>query len=233
MSKEFEDIENDVNALTRQIDTCFDLLIPKFKVIEDADDDNFHFRPMQGLSFSIILNSKVEITRDSSNSDLIDNLKELCGELNKFYSGKLTQFDDNLGRLKLPLLADKVNDLISRTKCLKVKIGTIVWKFNEIDIICADNSPKGPEDSEGRPVSDVTNEDEEEEDDFEDVPDREGLQPSFGLLFLSIYLFSFFCRFVFIGKDRSREGEASEGTGGRRTTRHGWSKRINRRRRAT
>src|SRR5699024_2963989 len=90
---------------------------------------------MQGLSFSIILNSKVEITRDSFNSDIIDNLTELCRELNQIYKGKLSLFQENVTNLKLPLCIDKMNELISKAKCLKMKIATIVWKFNEINIV--------------------------------------------------------------------------------------------------
>ena len=169
-----------MNILITQIDTCFDLLIPKFKVIEENasnSSDNFHFRPMQGLSFSIILNSKVEIVRDSLNSDLIDNLNELCQELNKIYKGKLTKFYDDLANLKLSLFADKVKELINDARCLKIKIATIVWKLNEINIITPEDTVK----SSSKAETDLQNEDNEDEDDldedeFEDVPEREGLQ---------------------------------------------------------
>lgn len=148
-----------------QIDTCFDLLIPKFIVDENQSDD-FHFRPMRGLSFSIILNTNVEIMRDSSNADIVDNLRELCGELNRLYTKKLSQFDENINKLKLPLFAEQFNEIISSVRCLKVKIGTIIWKFNEINII--DNLSN---------VEKETNENDDDDDDddaFEDVPDREG-----------------------------------------------------------
>lgn len=167
VSKEFADIESDVNSIVTQIDACFDLLIPKFIVDENQSDD-FHFRPMRGLSFSIILNTNVEIVRDSSNADLVDNLRELCGELNRLYSKKLTQFDESINKLKLPLFAEQFNEIISSVRCLKVKIGTIIWKFNEVNIL--DNLPKTKQETN----EDDTDDDDEDDDSFEDVPDREG-----------------------------------------------------------
>lgn len=174
-SKEFQEIENDVNVLITQIDTCFDLLIPKFQIVKDTcTAENFQYRPMHGLSFSIILNSKVEITRDSSNSDLIDNLKEFCNELSKFYDGKFCNFYNILNQdlLKVSFETNTHRKLLDDAECLKLKIATIIWKFNEINIIhpqhishleeVADDVSKNNEDSD------------DQEDDFEEVPDREG-----------------------------------------------------------
>ncbi len=175
-AKEFADIEDEVNALMTQIDSCFDLLIPKFIVDENEDQaDDFHFRPMRGLSFSIILNTNVEIIRDSSNADLVDNLRELVGELNRLYSRKLAQFDESINKLKLPLFAGQLNEIISNVRCLKVKIGTVIWKFNEINIITPDNSSTAKkQNTSGNDNDDSDDDDDDDDDAFEDVPDREG-----------------------------------------------------------
>ncbi|KAH9388784.1 hypothetical protein TYRP_008131 [Tyrophagus putrescentiae] len=176
-AKEFADIEDEVNALMTQIDSCFDLLIPKFIVDENEDQaDDFHFRPMRGLSFSIILNTNVEIIRDSSNADLVDNLRELVGELNRLYSRKLAQFDESINKLKLPLFAGQLNEIISNVRCLKVKIGTVIWKFNEINIITPDNSSTAKkQNTSGNDNDDSDDDDDDDDDAFEDVPDREDL----------------------------------------------------------
>lgn len=134
---------------------------------------------MQGLSFSIILNAKVEITRDSENADLIDNLCEFCEELNRISTQKLSELDDTLTKLRLPLLADKVTEMASKVKCLSIQIGTIVWKFNEINIIKASNSTNNKrETSTDLSPNDVDNDesdmDDEDDDEFEDVQEREG-----------------------------------------------------------
>lgn len=158
------------------------MLIPKFQVIEKAEGDqssDFYFRPMQGLSFSIILNAKVEISRDSGNSDLIDNLSEFCEELNQISTEKLSELDDTLCKLKLPLFADKVTEMARKVKCLCIQIGTIVWKFNEINIINASNSTYNKrKTSTDLSLNDADNDesdiDDEDDDEFEDVQEREG-----------------------------------------------------------
>ena len=157
-NKAFEDIENDVNILITQIDTCFDLLIPKFKIEDLNSNDDFFFRPMQGISFSIILNNKVEITRDATNSDLIDNLIELCQELDNFYNKKFLKFYQDIVQFQAPNGANILEEILTKINCLKMKIVTIIWKFKEINIVIPSNEDN----------------DDSDDDDFEDVPEKEG-----------------------------------------------------------
>ncbi|KAJ6224113.1 hypothetical protein RDWZM_002658 [Blomia tropicalis] len=166
---ESKEIESDVQLLVVQINTCFELLIPKFKVVEEENtdsDEQFKFRPMQGLSFNIILNSKIEIVRDSTNSDLINNLEELCQELQNLNDKKMFPFMERLSSMEMNLIelfGEEIRNLKEKMNFLKIKIGTIVWKFNEIDII----EPKRSETTKSDTESD--------DDDFEDVPERENL----------------------------------------------------------
>jgi len=74
--------------------------------------------------------------------------------------------------LKLPLFESKVKELIENLNCLKLKIATILWKFNEIKITTAPETLSSASDklmtTEEQPESDSC-------DEFEDVPEREGL----------------------------------------------------------
>ncbi|XP_027198817.2 uncharacterized protein LOC113793049 [Dermatophagoides pteronyssinus] len=163
LRKDFAELENDVNLLIIQIDSCFELLIPKINLIENKDNNNCqtndihsNIRPMQGLSFNIILISNIEIVRDETNSVLIDNLKELCKELN------------NMGR-KLGLLETQskfVNDVLDDDiKQLRIKIASILSKENDIRIVEQSSSSSSKEDN--------NDSDDLDEDDFEEVTETE------------------------------------------------------------
>ncbi|KAH9526144.1 hypothetical protein DERF_000252 [Dermatophagoides farinae] len=164
LRKDFYELENDVNLLIIQIDSCFELLIPKINIIENnecnnqTNDNHSNIRPMQGLSFNIILVSKIEIVRDKSNNVIIDNLHELCKELN------------NIGR-KIGLLETQskfANDVLGDDiKQLRMKIVSILSKENDIKII-EESSP-----SSSSVVVDNDDSDDLDEDDFEEVAETE------------------------------------------------------------
>lgn len=157
--KAYKELEKNVNTLIVQIDNCFELLIPKFKIMGDvASSDDVHFRPMQGLSFNIILTSKVKIVCDQSNNVLVDNLKDFCKQLTIINDSRVTKLEQRILKLTISPSSEVVQSLRNKMTDLKIKIGTIVSKFNEIEIV--DYKKKNENDSE--------------DDDFEEVPEREG-----------------------------------------------------------
>lgn len=142
-------------------------MIPKFQITEDSSlNDALHFRPMQGLSFNIVLNTNVEIVYDHSNSDLIDNLKELCDELEKL-NKKLKKFESEVLMLK-----DK-EELLSKIRDLSIKAISIIWKFKEIKITKKECEISPEESSNNHSIDD--NYDDNDSDDFEEVLEREGI----------------------------------------------------------
>lgn len=160
--RKFEELENDTNYLIIQIDSCFELLIPKFQVTNDStSEDSLHFRPMQGLSFNIILNTSVELVYDNSNCDLIDNLSEFVNELTKI-NRKLKDFEKQIQPYKYEELKEKIKDL-------SIKVISIIWKFNEIRIIKKDFKIARKENN-----CPVDENDDDDDDEFEEVPEREG-----------------------------------------------------------
>ncbi|UXI18223.1 hypothetical protein NH340_JMT04166 [Sarcoptes scabiei] len=152
LNKNFESLERRINNLTIEIDSCFEQLLPEMKLLESKDSNviDVNYRPMQGLSFNIILVSTIELVRDDQNADLIAKLNDLCLRL-KIEEKKLEKFE--IGTIQLKTRFHR------QIQTLRMRISTILSKQKDIKII--DRKEKNTEASD------------DSSDDFEEVMESE------------------------------------------------------------
>lgn len=153
LNKNFESLERRINNLTIEIDSCFEQLLPEMKLLESKNSDviDVNYRPMQGLSFNIILVSTIELVRADQNADLIAKLNDLCLRL-KIEEKKLEKFE--IGTIQLKTRFHR------QIQTLRMRISTILSKQKDIKII--DRKEKNTEASD------------DSSDDFEEVMESEG-----------------------------------------------------------
>ncbi|XP_054167327.1 UV-stimulated scaffold protein A-like [Oppia nitens] len=163
--EELSDLSKEVETLLTQINSCFELLLPKITETSDnsCDDYSTRIRHLNDFSINILFEPIVEIVANEDTKPIICNLKEFHSELSKILDNRLK---------RLIQIMTKGYDLceshLKKAIDLKCKIESVRQKFLELKIIDSQDIkqlPKQDKDS-----------DDSDDDDFIEVEEKEGLE---------------------------------------------------------
>ncbi|CAG2169690.1 unnamed protein product [Oppiella nova] len=166
--EEFRQLAEEVVSLSKQINSCFELLMPR--VVDTTQDNSVsdeysdRVRHLNDFSVDILIQPFVEIVDNEDTNPIICNLRELHSELSKILENRLK---------RLIVVMSKGYNLcesdLKKAIDLKCRIESISQKFIELKII------KPSEELDVNHGTDNTNND-DSDDDFEEVPEKEGLE---------------------------------------------------------
>lgn len=151
-------MESLIEDLLRNFERCIERLIPKFEIEDEPkpnSPDDFVYRPMPGLSINILLKKRVRIKVNASNRKQLTRLRSLIDNLNGPWHNllqKQRRYYDHIMRDDPSL---DLSEGCRKVEMLDLKLMTAASKANEIEIIWR-------------------NEDSDDDDDFVEVPDKEG-----------------------------------------------------------
>ena len=163
--EQLNDIEVEINTLLTQIDSCFDLLMPKMTESGgqniDSDRSADRVRHLNDFSVEILLKPFVEIVDNEDTNPIIMNLRELQSELSKILDTKLRH---------LIHIMSKGSDLcesdLKRGIDVKCKIEGIKQKFLELKIMKNEDTKD----------KDLERDSSDDSDDFEEVEEKEDFE---------------------------------------------------------
>ena len=160
---QLNEIEAEVKSLLTQINTCFELLMPKLTETSDENNDldrsADRVRHLNDFSVEILVKPFVEIVENDDTNPIIANLREFHSELSKILDFKL--------KLLINIMS-KGSDLceahLKRAIDLKIQIQSVSQKFFELNIIQSKDVKQSEELNDGSDNS---------SDDFEEVEEKE------------------------------------------------------------
>ncbi|CAG2109671.1 unnamed protein product [Medioppia subpectinata] len=163
--EELRELSQEVDSVVTQINSCFELLLPNMAAegqdIEGSDDYSSRVKHLTDFSVDILLKPFAEIVDNDDTNPIISNLRELHSELSAILANRLKPVIQVMSKGY-----DLCEPDLKRAIDLKYRMSGIRQKFVELKII------KSGEELIPNHTKDLDDSD----DDFEEVPEKEGLE---------------------------------------------------------
>ena len=158
--EEFEQIEVELNDLLKQIESCFELLMPRIEQQDnnEREEDGGEQSSSSNETLEIVIKPYIEVVKNKNTEAVIENLKGIHKEIMSIANNKLKKLLKTFSKK-----SEICESQLKRAIDLKWRISCTKDKFDELKIL--DDY-----------ANDNNSEDDSESDEFEEVPMKEDIE---------------------------------------------------------